>query len=159
MSQLTVDLANPNNWREVFDESRSAVPITQTAYDPIAAFEVGILLNTPIIRVRTLSPSAKSRWRFAGTLSQRVSIVNTAFNSTPAVTYSKGLRLNRTEVIRLPWLSSDYELVFEPPYWMRDLRLTIWEYTGVYAEQLEELLDTVKVDLARLETKVDALSS
>lgn len=160
MSQPIVDFQVNGNWQQVFDESRLAVAITDKTHAPIPAFELGFLLDSPILAVRTLSMTAKAHWRFAGVISSRLQLGSGgAASPLPVVTSQKRhLRINRAELHRFVPYTTNYELLVEPAYWLRDLRLTIWQYVGAIEDTTEELIGTVKVDLARIELKIDALS-
>lgn len=160
MSQPLVDLQTAGNWRQIYDESRTAQAITEKVFAPLSAFEVGFLFESHILAVRTLSTTAKAHWRFAGTLSQRFQI-GTGGSASPLPTVTaaeRAMRLNRTALVRFEQLTSNYELVLAPPYWLRDLRLTIWEYTGSSSDTTERLIETIATDLERIESKIDAVS-
>lgn len=160
MSQPILDLQGQGVWTQVFDEHREAVSTTSSSHLPIPAFEIGFLLESHILAARCLSMTAKAHWRFAGILSQRFQIgTGGGVSPLPTVTGSKqSLRLKRTELVRLPKLVSAYELLFEPPHWLKDLRLTVWEYNGMESDALYELVEAARVDLIRIEHKIDSLN-
>lgn len=160
MSQPLLDLQGQGVWAQVFDEQREATKATDTVYLPIPAFEIGFSFEAHVLAVRCLSQTAKAHWRFAGNLSQRFQIGSGgAASPLPTVTASRlGLRLNRAELVRFPALVSAYELLFEPPHWLKDLRLTIWEYNGPESNTTEEMIEAARVDLVRIESKIDSLN-
>lgn len=160
MSQLILDLQGQGVWTQVFDEHRDALETTSSSHLPIPAFEIGFLIESHILAVRCLSMTAKARWRFSGNLSQRFQIGSGgAASPLPTVTGSRqGLRLNRTELVRFPKLVPAYELLFEPPHWLKDLRLTVWQYIGPESDTTEEMVEAARVDLIRIESKIDALN-
>ncbi len=160
MSQPIVDFGSNANWQQVFDESRSAVAVTEKDFIPIPAFELGFLFDSPILAVRTLSTTAKAKWRFAGEMSYRLQLGSGGATSPlPTVTAAKrSLRLNRAELHRFISYTQDYELLVEPAYWLKDLRLTIWQYKGGISDTTEELIETLKVDVLRVESKIDSLN-
>lgn len=160
MSQPIVDFGSNGNWQQVFDEFRSAVVVTDRDIIPIPAFEVGVLFESPLLAVRCLSPTAKATWKFAGTLSQRFPLgTGGVASSLPIVTGSvRSLRLNRTALVQFDLFTNTYELLFEPPSWLKDIRVTVWEYVGEVSDTTSELIETVKIDVARVENKIDSLN-
>lgn len=159
MSHPVLNLQGQGIWNQVYNEHRNAT-LVQTAHIPIPAFEISFLFESHILAVRCLSTTAKAHWRFAGILSQQFQIgTGGTASPLPDVTASQHKsRLNRTELIIFPKLTGNYQLIFEPAYWLKDARLTIWEYTGIESDTTEELIQTLKVDLIRIESKVDALN-
>lgn len=160
MSQPLLDLQGQGVWSQVFDERREAVQATEKVHLPIPAFELGFSFESHILVVRCLSVTAKAHWRFAGNLSQRFQIGTGGVTSPlPLVTARRiGLKLNRADLVQFPRLTTDYELLFEPPHWLKDLRLTVWQYTGPESDTTEEMVEAARVDLIRIESKIDALN-
>lgn len=159
MSQPVVDFGSNANWSLVFDELRQATAVTERDFIPIPAFELGFLFDSPILAVRTISTTAKAKWKFAGEMSCRLRLGSGgATSSLPTVTAAKrSLRLNRAELHRFISYTQYYELLVEPAYWLQDLRLTIWQYKGAIGDTTEELIETIKIDVLRVEGKIDTL--
>lgn len=143
MSEPVLQLTGQGNWFQIYDESRTAVAATpQGAYYSIPAFEIPFTLERHVLAVRCLSPTAKSTWRFAGTFSQRFQ-VGTGGTASPLPVVdatSVGLRLNRTKLIVFKKYTTNYQLLFENVRWLKDLRLTIWEYRGIESDSTEDLI-------------------
>lgn len=158
MSQPLVDLQSQGNWVQVFNEARNSRQVTDTDFAPIPAFEIGFLFEAHILAVRSSSTSAKAHWRFAGLLNQRFQIgTGGAASPLPVVTAcSHALKLNRSALIQFERLTSNYELLFEPAYWLRDLQLTIWEYRGKASDTTEAMLGQLIDTADRIENKLDA---
>lgn len=142
MSAFILELQSAGVWQQVYNESREGIPISEKHHIPIPAFEIGLLFEHHILAVRCISTTAKAHWRFAGNLSQRFQIGTGGSTSPlPVVTAARrGLRLNRAELIRFPRLTTNYELLFEVPHWIKDMRLTVWEYSGIESDTTEETL-------------------
>lgn len=160
MGEPLLDLQGQGVWTQVFDELREATKLSETFYAPIPAFEIGFSFEAHILAIRCLSQTAKANWRFAGNLSQRLQI-NTGGTASPLPTVTAeqiALRLNRAKLVRFPRLTAAYELLFEPPHWLKDLRLTVWQYTGTESDTTEEMVDAARVDLIRIEHKIDSLN-
>lgn len=143
MSQPVLQLTSQGNWNQIYDESRSAVPATPSGgHTPIPAFEIPFLFDKHIIAVRCLSPSAKPTWRYAGTLSQRFQAGTGGSASTlPTLdATSLSLRINRSKLVVFKKYTQQYELLFESPPWIKEMRLTIWQYVGTESDSTEDLL-------------------
>ena len=143
MSQPVLQLTTQGNWNQIYDESRSAVPMSPVGgHYPIPAFEIPFLFDKHIIAVRCLSTSAKATWRFAGTLSQRFR-AGTGGSTSPLPILDAeilSLRLNRSRLVVFKQYTQQYELLFESPPWIKDMRLSIWQYIGEQSDSTEDLL-------------------
>lgn len=143
MSEPVLQLTTQENWFQIYDESRTAQIATPSGgYYPIPAFEIPILLERHVLAVRCLSTTAKPTWRFAGTLSQRFQ-AGTGGTASPLPTVEAsaiGLRLNRTKLVVFKKFTANYQLLFENAYWLKDLRLSIWEYRGIESDSTEDLI-------------------
>jgi hypothetical protein len=143
MSQPVLQLTSQGNWTQIYDESRTAIQATPAGgHIPIPAFEIPFLFDKHVIAVRCLSPSAKATWRFAGTLSQRFQ-AGTGGTASPLPTVdasSLSLRLNRTLLVIFKKYTQEYQLLFESPPWIKDMRLSIWQYIGAESDSTEDLI-------------------
>ncbi len=143
MSEPVLQLQSQGNWNQIYDESRSAVPLTPAGgHIPIPAFEIPFLFDRHIIAVRCLSPTAKATWRFAGMLSQRFR-AGTGGSASPLPTLdatSLALRINRSRLVVFQKYTAEYELLFESPPWIKDMRLSIWQYLGSESDTTEDLI-------------------
>ena len=158
MSQPLVNLQSQGLWVQVFNEARQARQVTDTDFAPIPAFEIGFLFEAHILAARSSSTTAKAHWRFAGLLNQRFQIgTGGAASPLPVVTAkSHALKLNRSALVQFERLTSNYELLFEPAYWLRDLQLTIWEYRGLVSDTTEEKIELVLDATDRIEERLAA---
>lgn len=160
MSKPVVQFTTEGNWQKVYEERRTCIFISDKVFIPIAAFEVGFTFESHIIAIRTFSSSAKSTWRYAGSLHQRLQLGSGgALSDLPTVDLSnRGILLNRTTLVDLPQYTAEYILVFQPPTWMQDIRVTFWQYLGINSDNVTESLAAARDDLARLEMKIDSYS-
>lgn len=149
---LLLNLNVQANWQRVYDEERTVGVINDSTYTPIPAFEIGFTFESRVLAVRTISTTSPARWRFAGTLTQKIQLGTggVASNLPLADATVRKLDLNRTRLVIFPQYSSEYQLVFASPYWIEDMRLTIWQYTG-------PVIDSISSDLERIESKIDNL--
>ena len=140
----SLQLGNINNWDLVADESVEAISTgpNELDFQPIPAFELPLLLDNLIVAVQLRSLTARPTWKYGGLIVQRLSLplpggLGTA---TPSEGKRYPLRLNRTLILPFPRLTTSFELVYEPPYWFRDVRLKIWEYTGPDSNEVMQAL-------------------
>jgi hypothetical protein len=143
MSEPILQLTTQGNWSQIYDENREAAPTSvPNIFYPIPAYEIPFLIERHILAIRCLSPSAKATWRYAGTLSQRFQLgTGGAASGLPTVeALSIGLRLNRTKLVVFKKYTQQYELLFETPFWMKSLRLSIWQYEGTESDSTEDLI-------------------
>ncbi|MEH2381142.1 MAG: hypothetical protein V7K27_20020, partial [Nostoc sp.] len=102
MTDLPLELSNPNSWNQVYDESRI---FTQTegqvySYTPIPAFEVPFLFTNPVLIVRCLCtiPTGK-RWRWAGNLKYQFLSPVAGINLQKVTATEISLKLNSAKLI------------------------------------------------------------
>ena len=160
MAEPILNLLDPASWNQVYTEARTAVQATpQGAYIPIPAFEVPITMHSRVFVIKAICINTKPRWRFAGNLKPRVAAPIAGINSSPVEVASFYIQLNRTKLIVLPAFVTDYNLVLETATWLKDLSITIWEYVGAVEDTTEELIGVTRVDILRVEAKIDDLAN
>jgi len=156
---VTHNLNNAQDWALVYQDYKQAQQITpQGGYLPLPAFEVPILLHSKILVARTVSniPAGK-RWKWAGNLRANQQFPNAGVNSQPSEVAIYSLFLNRSKLLVLPEAANNYQLILSDAFWLRDLQLTIYEFIGEGSSETQELIETVKADILRVETKLDTL--
>jgi hypothetical protein len=156
MTGLQFDLTAPDVWEYVYDETKTAVQPTPNTFISIPRISIPILLHGRVIVVGTSSSNARPNWRFSGTLSQR--LVIPGLGSGLVDGYKETIRINALSLIVLPALTPDYRLELDVFPWIRDLSLSIWRYIGPEVDELVQLIETVKVDVIRVESKLDQQS-
>lgn len=160
MAEPILNLLDPASWQQVYDEARTAqLATSEGGYFPIPIFEIPVSMQSRVLAVRCLSSTAKFRWRFAGNLKPQVLAPIDGINSPPVEIASIYLQLNRTKLIVLQPYAENYNVVIENAPWLQDLRITIWEYKGEIEDTTEELIGVARVDILRVEAKVDDLAS
>jgi hypothetical protein len=157
MSSAALNVAS--NWSLVYQEYKEAEQITvQGGYKPLPSFEIPILFSGRILIVKTVSniPIGK-RWKWAGNLRAFQSFPNAGVNSQKTEVAIFSLFLNRSKLIVVPELISNFELVLSDAFWLRDLQLTIYEFSGQISDDLSALVQSVQEDVLRVESKIDAI--
>lgn len=160
MSQPTVAFTSEGNWSAVYNESRVVTYLTPEIFTPIPAFEIGFLFTQHVIAVRAFSNTRKPTWRYAGSLYQRLQLgAGGALSDLPEVDLSnQGVYFGRTMLLDFPRYTSEFGLVFATPPWVLSLQLTIWQYSGVSSDNVTDLVNLAREDLARIEAKLDTLA-
>lgn len=149
------DLTAPGVWEFVYDETFQGVQPTPDTYIPIPRITIPVLLQERVLVVGTSSESTKPNWRFAGTLTQRLSIPGLGAGLVDSA--REALRINGLTLVVFPHLTQDYQLDFDVYPWIRDITVAVWRYTGPEFNSTEELIQTLKVDILRVETKIDQI--
>lgn len=156
---IAPDLISPGSWVQVYSEQRVAQSVSANEFYPIPPYFVSILLHSPLLVVGTVSNDARATWRLGGYLQQFIDAPDTDFLEIP--TKKQFIPLNSFTLCRYPQWTTAYKLRFQVPSWIREIRLIIYEYQGTLTDSTEELVtavtDLIRVDLTRIETKVDAL--
>lgn len=155
METLNLDLGNAANWNEVYNQIFSVSKLGGDTYIPIAPIEIPYLFETRVLALTVFSVSAQKNWWLAGYVEQVVLTAGLALNE--AQLQSKKIPLRKTSLIISPAISSVYKLVFRPVYWVEDVQLIAFEYTGPYGAPSEEAIDLARIDLLRVEAKINAL--
>lgn len=155
MSDITRDLGNASFWQLAYDQFFYAQPapgVNPNAYHPIPDAQVPFLFDRHILTVATSSTKVKPHWYLAARLIQQITARGTEFIDANASRVNIGL--NRTQLVVLPKFSADYKIRFEIPWWHEEMGFAVWEYTGPESDSTEELIQTLKVDIARIEFKI-----
>ena len=163
---MPIQFTGPNKWQRVYFDQLVGDPNNRKIKAGlIEPFEIPLLFSQHVLAINVYSRDVKPRWRTGGYLTQTYSGVTfeqgPISDSPASPTYgvdalSKRIGLNTVELVIFPKLSSDFYLWFDPVPWMPSLALSVWEYQGVETpDRIEELIETVKVDIARVEVKID----
>lgn len=166
---MPIDFTGSNKWQRVYTNTLVGNPSNRRIKAPLVEpFEIPLLFEKHILAITVLYTQAPPRWRTAGYLKQvysginleatsSISTVNSPTSGVDAATQRIGL--NTLEMVRFPRLASNFYLWFDPVHWLPELTIFLWEFQGEeMPSNIEELIDTVKVDLVRIEAKIDNLS-
>lgn len=165
---LQVRLSDAGNWRLVYLSTltgdiegwrRYRIP----AIDPI---ELPVTIPGRILTVGATYYEARPNWKSAGTLFQAVPaalddtlVFPGLTGGTPEIdTARRAIPLNTTALQVFPRFASEHRYRFEAQGWIPRITLGVWEYIGPEEDEIIEKLETIKVDLTRIEVKVDGLN-
>lgn len=164
---LQVRLSDAGNWRLMFlqqfqgninDWRNYRIP----EIDPI---EIPFTIEGRLLAIGATYLEARPSWRFAGVMTQEVpvSLDDTLIfpgvggGSTAIDTSSRRIPLNSTNLQVFPRYATEHRYRFEPYGWIPKLTLGIWEYIGPEVDSILEQIESLKVDIARVELKLNGL--
>jgi hypothetical protein len=164
---LNVNLSDAGSWRLVYYQQHVGVEANRRSRTPmIDPIDLPITIASRVLAVGATYLQAPPTWNLAGFFYQEVAVslddapVFPGLAGVPTTTLDSSKRrigLNAIELHIFPRLASEHRYRFEPVRWMPRLTLGVWEYIGPETDSTEELLQTLRVDLARIEFKVDRL--
>ena len=150
---LSFDIGNGNNWASRYEDSLQGSPAPVPGnYLPIPEQTIPFTFTSQLLAISATSSTAKSTWKTAGWIWQRV-LVNIGTGSTvPNALAQRKYKfyLDKLTVLTIPKLASEYALSISIPRWLQDLDLKIYEYTGEIIDSNEQKLDLILTDLAAL---------
>lgn len=138
------------NWITVYGKSFRYGPPETT---------LPILITRPIVALRCESDEAPTTWRYAGLVRREI---RTASQTQPLAKLqdsARKLTLGATNILNYSDLpdADSYNLVLVPAKWLPDIRVTLYQYIGPFGSTLQDELEAARVDLVRIEAKIDAL--
>lgn len=150
-----LDLANAAQWHLAYEQYKIEQQLFPPRYPKIDGYLLPITFDRYVLACSVTTELYKDNWFTGGWLTQRLDLAGTDFGRADSSKFR--LPLNRTTLLVLPNVSPQYQLWFDPAPWLIDMTLRVWEFTGAIATKEEELLDVVRVDLARIEAKINTL--
>lgn len=156
----TLQLRDSVNWGTPYQTLRRANLYGSTGlFFPIPAFQIPIQFESPILAIVAESQEALSHWRLGCRVRQMFNADIAALEVTGT---QRAVLLNRgPTLIHFPRYAQQYRLEVSVPRWHKEMSLTIWEYIGPITDTIEQTVleqsDLVRVDLLRIEAKIDAL--
>jgi hypothetical protein len=155
-NDIQLDIQNSESWELVWNQRILSQSAPGGRYYPIPNIPVPYLLDKYVIAVFASSFSAKSTWRYAGLLNQKVKSGLSVEGSTNIeVVEVRKIWLNRINLFILPNYNLDFAISFDVPYWFEDITFYVWKYLKPMSSTTEELLQALKTDVLRVEAKVD----
>lgn len=157
MARSLADFTNGSLWQRVYNQQFYAEEEGRSRFRPIPPVNLPVVLHSPTIAVATDSQEALAHWWLGIRLKMRVAIPGSEFDELEA--HEVRCQVNRGQLVRFPPIAPQYTLRIEFPWWHSEMRVTIWEFTGIEQDSTEVLVtdqtDAIRVDLARIEAKID----
>jgi hypothetical protein len=113
-------LDDENKWLTIHNGFYSA-----TGKNPIGSIQIPGFLTQHTVRAYSNSLPAKAEWWLGGRLVHLLGSTAPDFEATRWL-----VPLRRRTLIRLPELTTEYRLKFEPVNWLTEVALVIEVYTG-----------------------------
>lgn len=149
-----LDLTNLDNWALVWENSTQAQRLEDKTYIPIPEIICPFPLNKSLIAIEVSSVSALKEWALAAYLNQIVNIANFGTYSK-AILSSNKVFFKKVNLVSFPLTANEYFLYFKVPYYIEDITLKLWKYTGLEENTNIDLQTT----LQRIEQKIDDISN
>lgn len=140
-----------SNWTQVYSETKQVQFVPDGGYQQFPPFELGVLLETPVIAVHAELEGARPTWRFAGHLYQRFAIGSGGAGSPlPYVDAATvAVPLNRPKLVAFTQWRPEYSLVLVPPFWLETLTFRVFAYTGPISDQTHDLIVAINQRLSQ----------
>jgi hypothetical protein len=146
-----VELANSNNWENIYNYSVTAA-IDNDFPIPLPAVTLPIFLESDIVALYVNTQIPEGKW--GGRVEQifnGLTIGKVVSSGEP-----KSLWINKLTTIFFPSITAQYSLRVVIPYWFYNYYLEVYRYTGI-DDTTEEILLTQ--EFANLNFKLDQLLS
>ena len=149
-----VILQGLGKWELVYSGSFSLAEGAKSL-EPI---EIPLLADNRYLVVGARSTLAKPKWIRAGYLTQFLENINVDDNvvfpgtgnpGNTVDTDTKLIKLNVIQLVVFPDLATTYRLFFTPVTWLKNLNISIWQFTGEEIKQLD-LLTNIQNQLNNL---------
>jgi hypothetical protein len=154
MSKPILELQNSSKWNRLWDYSAVAAPVPdRPGYTlEIPPIVLPFQLENHIIAISAKSSTAKPSWKLGGRVAKKIQ-TGITIGGSPDVTISdaRKLWLNQINLFRFTPYTANYALEITPAYYLTQISLSVWVYTGVDT-------DTVTNQLNRIEFAVDEIN-
>lgn len=152
---ISLDLSNAAQWQLAFEQYKLEETVFPKTFPKIPGYLLPITFDRYVIACSVTTELYQSGWFTGGWITQRVELPGTEFGRVDS--FKARIPLNRTVLITLPSVSQQFQLWFDPAGWLIDFTLRVWEFNGPIGTKEQELLDVIRVDLLRIETKIGTL--
>lgn len=129
------DFGNRLNWDLLSRSTRVQRPIPTRPNSYLRIPDLSIACVSPILMIGVKSSTAEPYWIHGGWASMNlltIPSVTTEFTAVVEdVASSVQCKLGRLNLVRFPDLNLyPYLLIFQTPYWLEDIYLEVWQYSG-----------------------------
>lgn len=162
----TLDISTAGNWELAWAGIRSPTEQDKLSYRLnrrwLPAFDIPVLIESPVIAIKASSANAKPTWSSAGTLLRLVSFpkdeitIEDEFPGLPtAVIDKRYIRLNSDfEVLIFNQSSDTLQLSFIPKPWIFSIGIVVYAYKGPINDEILEQLAAVRAKLETIDSQV-----
>ena len=152
------EFKSESNWNLAYTSTLIAEEVPNKNlryYYPIPDFQIPVLFTSSIVGILATSTDDPGTWRKAGYARQISSTLDP--NVVPNIEIiSTRLNLKKTTICFFKKTEDNYSIeVGNIPYWLRNLSLKIWEYTGAIAD--DDITASLIAEIKTIEDKIDLL--
>lgn len=140
--QITPELFNA--WRlknTLFKTAKVSFKSKQNIIEP---FNINSRFSSQYLAVGIIVKDSKDSWQYGGKIAQEFKFPSYSTDYVKrgkAFNYSQELLINRVTFIQFPLITSkDYKVHYFPPKYFTEVKIQIWEYTGITTDILLENL-------------------
>ncbi len=154
MSKPVLNLSDSSKWELLWSGSFTALGIANKPgyHHPLDPISVPVLLESRIIAITATSATAKDKWWYAGKARQIIQTGITVGGVADAASVSiKKLSLDKINLLVFPSLTPTYALEIEPIWWLSEIDLSVWTYTGVDSDTVTQQLDRIELAIDEIE--------
>lgn len=140
---IIFDFANSQNWNLSWSGSRTAPPTPAPQlgrYFPIEDFTVPVQFQTPVLAIYLTSTTDPGRWIRGGFAKQKIRTGILGGGSPDTFSQALPLRLREINLLQFAQITTSYAVTLSIPYWLRQIDVTIYEYTGTITDTVEQKL-------------------
>jgi hypothetical protein len=148
VSRAILDLQNRTNWAPFWSGEVESVRLASGSHVPLPTIEVPVLFDNHIVAILADSETAKRTWKIAGNVGRKIQ-TGILFNDRPdtSIADNRVLRLFEINLFRFEQISSTYSLEITPKFWIEDIKLDVFIYTGINSDSITEQLNRIEADL------------
>lgn len=134
---------NETNWELFYNETKARQTQGEVSF-PIEPWELGLLADSELLAVYCSTESGGDNWRFGGYMSIGFSTGLTVGGLPDAESsQARRLQLNSLKLYQVQKYAAEYSIRFSVPYWMPDISIQVWQYTGSIIYPNIQLLETI----------------
>lgn len=136
------------NWEQIYVYQKIAEEVPNyplvEKYFPIPEWDSLLLIDSPVVAIHATSSTAGEHWKFAGQALQRIR-TGLAVGGNPDTVYGvKKFWLNQTSLLWFDLPVGEYQLSFKVPYWIREIDITGWVYSGPITQTYDQILAEIQ---------------
>jgi len=160
MTQL-YQFSNASNWNLLWSTNLTAPSVGAAIlkqYSSIPDFTMPLLISNPVVAVYITSETDPGKWRRGGYIKQKVQTGIADGGQVDSYLTQSFLQLRKINIVQLQEINGNFALEFSVPYWLRQVSISVWEYTGVIADTVEQKLDDLTTFISDCCDELKALS-
>jgi hypothetical protein len=158
---LILDLNTSTNWVEIWNTQLTIQSSTPeiNKLNPFPRVKVPFLVSSPIIAIYSDHPSLKPSWNFGGYMIQSIQTGLTVGGNPDSQANLKKFFLRRINLIFFEKISTTYAIELSIPWWIRNLDVIIWSYTGIRSSEINLTLEEIQASLVEIKLGLNSSGS